>query len=98
MHARLLIVPPFFQPQTLCGAARRGLEAVKRCERVYLEAYTSILLVPKERLVRRGACLPHLPPLEGTSPQALKAAAWDPPRTPEGLGLCHRRKPSMAKT
>ena len=27
-----------------------GLEAVKRCERVYLEAYTSILGVPKERL------------------------------------------------
>ncbi|KAG8829922.1 diphthine synthase [Serendipita sp. 399] len=28
----------------------RGLEAVKRCERVYLEAYTSILMVEKERL------------------------------------------------
>lgn len=28
----------------------RGLEAVKGCERVYLEAYTSLLLVPKERL------------------------------------------------
>ena len=27
-----------------------GLEAVKRCERVYLEAYTSVLGVPKERL------------------------------------------------
>ena len=27
-----------------------GLEAVKRCERVYLEAYTSILGVHKERL------------------------------------------------
>jgi hypothetical protein len=27
------------------------LQAVKRCERVYLEAYTSILMVPKERLV-----------------------------------------------
>lgn len=26
-------------------------QAVKRCERVYLEAYTSILMVPKERLV-----------------------------------------------
>ena len=29
----------------------RGLEAVKKCTRVYLEAYTSILLVDKERLV-----------------------------------------------
>ena len=29
----------------------RGLEAVKRCSRVYLEAYTSVLMVPKERLV-----------------------------------------------
>jgi diphthamide biosynthesis methyltransferase len=33
---------------------RRGLEAVKRSERVYLEAYTSLLLVPKEQLV--GPC------------------------------------------
>lgn len=31
----------------------KGLEAVKSCERVYLEAYTSILSVGKERLVRR---------------------------------------------
>ncbi|KAG9082797.1 diphthine synthase [Ceratobasidium sp. UAMH 11750] len=28
----------------------RGLEAVKKCSRVYLEAYTSILLVDKEKL------------------------------------------------
>lgn len=30
----------------------RGLEVVKKAERVYLEAYTSILLVNKEKLVR----------------------------------------------
>ena len=30
----------------------KGLEAVKKCERVYLEAYTSILTVGKEKLVR----------------------------------------------
>jgi len=29
----------------------KGLEVVKRAERVYLEAYTSILLVEKEKLV-----------------------------------------------
>lgn len=29
----------------------RGLEIVKKCSRIYLEAYTSILLVPKEDLV-----------------------------------------------
>lgn len=29
----------------------KGLEVVKRAERVYLEAYTSILLVDKSRLV-----------------------------------------------
>lgn len=29
----------------------RGLQAVKRCKRVYLEAYTSILLVGKDKLV-----------------------------------------------
>ena len=34
----------------------RGLQAVKRCKRVYLEAYTSILLVDKDKLVD----LPHL--------------------------------------
>lgn len=32
--------------------SRRGLEAVKGSRRVYLEAYTSVLLVPKEKLVR----------------------------------------------
>ena len=30
----------------------KGLEIVKRASRVYLEAYTSILLVDKEKLVR----------------------------------------------
>ena len=29
----------------------RGLEAVKKCSKVYLEAYTSILLVDKSKLV-----------------------------------------------
>jgi diphthine synthase len=31
----------------------RGLEAVKKCDHVYLEAYTSILLVDKSKLVSR---------------------------------------------
>jgi diphthine synthase len=30
----------------------RGLEAVKKCNKIYLEAYTSILGVKKEKLVR----------------------------------------------
>jgi diphthine synthase len=30
----------------------RGLEVVKKAERVYLEAYTAILLVDKAKLVR----------------------------------------------
>ena len=29
----------------------RGLEAVKKCKTIYLEAYTSMLLVSKDRLV-----------------------------------------------
>ena len=33
----------------------RGLEVVKKAERVYLEAYTSILLVDKAKLVRTPA-------------------------------------------
>lgn len=32
----------------------KGLEVVKNAERVYLEAYTSILLVKKEKLVWSG--------------------------------------------
>lgn len=32
----------------------KGFEVVKRAERVYLEAYTSILLVDKENLVRNS--------------------------------------------
>lgn len=31
----------------------KGLEAVKSCNRIYLEAYTSILCVGKEKLVSR---------------------------------------------
>ena len=31
----------------------KGLELIKRAERVYLEAYTSILLVDTEKLVRK---------------------------------------------
>lgn len=34
----------------------KGLEAVKKCERVYLEAYTSILMVEKEKLVSTTSC------------------------------------------
>jgi diphthine synthase len=34
----------------------RGLEVVRGCARIYLEAYTSILLCDKKKLVRiRGA-------------------------------------------
>jgi len=33
----------------------KGLEVVKKAERVYLEAYTSILLVEKEKLVGQPA-------------------------------------------
>lgn len=35
----------------------RGLEIVKRAERVYLESYTSILTVGKEVLVRLCLCV-----------------------------------------
>lgn len=31
----------------------KGLEAVKKSERIYLEAYTSILTIGKERLVNK---------------------------------------------
>lgn len=32
----------------------KGLELIKKAERVYLEAYTSILLVDRKRLVSGG--------------------------------------------
>lgn len=35
----------------------KGLDVVKKAERVYLEAYTSILLVDKEKLVSLLGCL-----------------------------------------
>lgn len=34
----------------------RGLEIIKKAERVYLESYTAVLLVDKEVLVRRLLC------------------------------------------
>ena len=43
-------------PFSLLSRPCRGLEAVKGSERVYLEAYTSLLLVPKETLVSCGGC------------------------------------------
>ncbi len=36
----------------------KGAEAISRCERVFLEAYTSILGVSAEKLVRGGSLLP----------------------------------------
>ena len=38
----------------------KGLEVIKKASRVYLEAYTSILLVEKEKLVRSGQSCPML--------------------------------------
>lgn len=41
------------EPSVIHLPARgRGLEAVRKCSRIYLEAYTSILLCEKEKLVR----------------------------------------------
>ena len=39
----------------------KGLEAVRRCRRVYLEAYTSVLTVGKEALVGLGAAVAQSP-------------------------------------
>ena len=52
-----------------------GLEAVKKCERVYLEAYTSILGVPKERLeALYGLSLIHIS--EPTRPLYISYAVF----------------------
>lgn len=42
-----LTLPPTPNPASTC---HRGLDAVRSSARVYLEAYTSLLLVPKETL------------------------------------------------
>ena len=38
----------------------KGLEIVKRCASVYLEAYTAILGVPADKLVRRAATASYI--------------------------------------
>ena len=55
------VVPPSeTQHACVCTALRlhvnRGLEAVKKCQTIYLEAYTSLLLVQKEKLVPTDRC------------------------------------------
>ncbi|KAJ2378785.1 diphthine synthase, partial [Coemansia sp. RSA 2603] len=55
----------------------KGLEAVKKSERVYLEAYTSILMVPKERLEAfygREVILAHRETVESHSDDILRDA------------------------
>jgi len=44
----------------------KGLNALKSCERVYLESYTSILLASKEKLVGD-------PPINENSPNCAKS-------------------------
>lgn len=58
----------------------KGLEIVREAERVYLEAYTSILLVNHEKLVKG----PSLPPPDLQQRQGADTAR------------AHSRKPSMA--
>lgn len=49
----------------------RGLEIIKKAERVYLEAYTAVLLVSKEQLVSA------LLPIPRESPQGLTSMLCD---------------------
>lgn len=43
----------------------KGLNVVKSAHRVYLEAYTSILLVDKQKLVTRSSLCGHHPTADG---------------------------------
>lgn len=66
----------------------KGLEIVKRAERVYLEAYTAVLLVEKEVLVCRprfSACGPPTNCIGSRKPtmadkSSLPTAKWSSPR------------------
>jgi diphthamide biosynthesis methyltransferase len=53
----------------------KGLEIIKRAERVYLEAYTAVLLVEKEVLVRN--LLGRMPTL-GLIAAAVGSLLWPP--------------------
>ena len=68
-------------------ASHRGLEAVKQCQRVFLEAYTSILLCEKEKLVR---CVRDMDASPSSSVPAyfhiaVAPDAWHPLLLPGGL-------------
>lgn len=67
-HAR----PPLFSPTP---TQRRGLEAVRRCARVYLEMYTSILMCSKEVLVRMAPIHSRVFPQTLSSPAPRARAA-----------------------
>jgi len=49
LHAMLFLVGLGLADET--DVTVKGLEVIKKASRVYLEAYTSILLVDKEKLV-----------------------------------------------
>lgn len=55
----------------------KGLEVVKRSARVYLEAYTSILLVDKTILVRYIPCLPIWRYSDTEGGQSGSGIEWD---------------------
>lgn len=53
----------------------KGLEIVKNAARVYLEAYTAILLVDKEKLVQHPTCPFHA---QAISPEAYRSKSRKP--------------------
>lgn len=67
----------------------KGLEVVKRAERVYLEAYTAILLVDVQQLV---SCPPHLVTRVGADELVQSRN-----RTMDGLSLSRTVKWSKAR-
>jgi diphthine synthase len=72
----------------------KGLEIVKRAERVYLEAYTSILHVGKEKLVRWLSLLSLIRDFKRT--QALRATHYAHSADTDNPSNSHDRKHSMA--
>lgn len=68
-----------------CNSVHRGLEAVRGSQRIYLEAYTSQLLVPKEQLVITtcrllawvvACCWQHAPEGGGRSDCCAGGVLW----------------------
>lgn len=70
----------------------KGLEVVRQCRRVYLEAYTSVLTVGKEALVGPGAGVGQSPEASPAKPEEGAGAGGPVTPAAETDSACSREK------